>query len=790
MSFDKSSDVENICWQLRFGDFKRSQNRALLNSHYNGDPPFSVSEVEENNIEFNINPLTGTRILHVARQQFYQAFMKSGKFFGARTDSAKVPRHKRSDVNTTVTSNVNRIMKKSHLYFETMRSKFALTLLHGIGPSAWDDRWKWCPEPIGVDDVLMPSQTLLTMKNLPFFAIYRSYTGAQLRKLTSGPKVDKAWNMPMVEYMIKWVDSEGQRLMGTTWPEVWSPEKQQERLKSDGGMYSIDAAPTIDLYDFYFWSDEGKSSGWRRRIVLDTYGSPGAGGFTPNGNANYASARGNSKYSDIADDAKGFLYDPGDRVYGSSVSQLICFQFADLSAVAPFRYHSVRSLGFLLWAISSVQARLYCAGMEATFEELMQYFRVKSMDDVERVIALRLVNRAFLDESTQFIGKDQRWQTNLALLEYAYGQNDQILREDAGSFSQKQDYSEGKERKTRYQVMAELNAATTLVSTGLMQAYNYQNFEYREIFRRFCQKNSRDPEVREFRLACLKDGVPEEVLTAEAWDISSEQVMGAGNKTLEMTIAQQLLEMRNLYDPEPQRKILRDVTLAITDNAAMAEELVPDQPVHVSDSVHDAQLSFATLMMGAPLSLKTGVNHIEVVETLLVSMATVVKRIEASGGMATQDEISGLQNVAQYIGQHIQIIAQDPQEKQRVKKYGDELGQILNLVKAYQQRLAEQQQKAQQQNGGLDAEAKAKIAATLMTAKAKADNTRESHGQRTAQKQIQFEQTQRQKEQKHQEDLKQKAEGATLDLHTKSAEARIDLQRESQRNRMNASKDE
>lgn len=802
MTFDDVSAVEQVCWQMKLADYPRDLNRAKINSLFNGDPPYTPEEVAANGIEFNVNPLTGTRIMHVARQQFYQAFMKPGKYFGCRTDSAKVPRHKRAEVNTIVTAAINKVMKQSANYFEKNRGTFASTLLHGVGPGTWDDRWTWCPRMTGMEDILIPSGRAanLPVSEIPFTAIYRSYTGSQLRKLTSRAKVDPGWNMPLVEWMIKWIDQEAQALVGTVWPEVWSPSKQQERIKGDGGYYASDAVPTIDCYDFRYWSDDGKQSGWRRRIILDTYGSPGAGGMNA-GRINYGAARGESKYKDIPDDAKGFLYDSGERVFADSLPQQISFQFADLSAVAPFNYHTIRSLGMLLWAVVHVQNRLYNAGMEATFEELMQYFRVKSMDDVERVIALRLVNRAFLDESTQFIGKDQRWQTNLAMLEYAYGQNDQIIREDAGSFSQKQDYTEGKERKTRYQVMAEVNAASTLVSTGLLQSYTYQNFEYREIFRRFCHVNSKDPQVRGFRLDCLRNGVPEEALTPEQWEVSSEQVMGAGNKTMEMTIAQQLMEMRNLYDPEAQRKILRDVTLAITDNAAMAEELVPEKPT-VSESTEDAQRSASALLMGLPMAFKQGISHELYIVALLQAMQAEISKIASmQGNMATPDQITGLVTIAgkdlqgrptspNGIEAHIAQLAQDKTEKPKVKQFADALGKMLNEVKGFAQRLMEQHQKqaeaAQQGNGQIDPKDKAKIAATMMTAQAKAKNMIESHGARTAQKQIVFEQTQKQKAQQHAQTLKEKAQDAHLDLSKKAVETAMDLKAEHAKNQIRA----
>jgi hypothetical protein len=49
----------------------------------------------------------------------------------------------------------------------------------------------------------------------------------------------------------------------------------------------------------------------------------------------------------------------------------------------------------------------------------------------------------------------------------------------------------------------------------------------------------------------------------------------------------------------------------------------------------------------------------------------------------------GLIYVSQDIGKHLAILAQDPKEKQRVKIYGDNLGKMLNLVKAFGARLAQ-----------------------------------------------------------------------------------------------------
>lgn len=758
MKFDSASEVDQICYQFKLADWPRSRNRARINELFNGVPPYTDEEVNANNININVNDLSGTRLAHDARSQFYGAFLKPGNYFTLTTDSG--PKHKRRDYNTIVTKEMNRIMKRSIPYFECFRSKFATDVLHGIAPAIFRDGEHWCPEPVGVDDVMVPANTVLTMNNLPFYAVYRPFTAMELIKMTSGPKVDPAWNMPLVKACLEWVDSQTLTLSGDRWPEVWSPEKLAERQKSDGGIYASDQVPVINTWDFYFWNDDKNQAGWNRRMVIDAWSTP-----SMQGNAAVSSRLSGKPFD--KDFKNQFLYNPGKKVWAAKREQIINWQFADLSSVAPFRYHSVRSLGFLLYSVCHLQNRLRCKFNEAIFEQLMVYFRVNSADDMQRALKVDMINRGFIDSTIEFVKPADRYQVNTNLVELGLMENNRLITQNSSSYTASPQGSgaQNNVEKTKFQVMAETNAMTSLVSASLLQAYAYQVPEYREISRRFFRDNSDDPDVRTFQANCLRQGVPKSLFDVERWDCEPERVMGAGNKTLEMAIAQQLMQFRNLYDPEPQRQILRDVTLAITDDPARADALVPESPQKVTDSIHDAQLAAASLMLGLPVAIKTGMNHIEYVDSLMTSMAIIIKRImTADGGVTTADNILGLQNMAANIGEHIRIIAQDKAEKARVKQYGDQLGKLMNQVKAFAQRLQEQMQQQAAQGPQMDPETMAKIQAITATAQVKADNTKQAHAQRTAQRQIQFEMSEKQKEQTHQLNMKIKAQEAELDL--------------------------
>ncbi len=769
MKITSSAEVEMLCYQMRLADFTRGQNRALVDDLMNGVPPYSDDEVAANQIKVNVNYLEGTRIATDARRQFSNAFQKPGRYFSMATDCG--PGHKRSERGLTVTNELARIMKRSNRYFECLRSKFALLVMHGIGPAVWQDRDRWCNKPLGISDVMLPSSTLLTMEDTPFAAFYRTFTYPEFMRLTKGPRPDPGWNKPVVEACIKWLDEETLKLLGNNWPDVWTPERYHERIKESGAFYAGDLVPTINAWDFYYYSDDGKQSGWKRRMVLDNWSMPT--GNPP------ASTR---IVNTATESAKGnFLYNPGDRIFANQLSELVSFQFADLSAVAPFRYHSVRSLGFMMYSLLHLQNRMRCRFSESVFEALMMYFRVKGSDDYQRALKVELVNRGFIDDTIEFLKPEERYQVRADLVELGLKENAFMISQNAAPFTSDVNRAQDVE-KTKFQVMSEVSAMTSLVQTALMQAYQYQEYEYKEIVRRFMRKDSKDPDVREFQARVVKHGVPLGMLDPNLWELTPERVVGAGNKALELAIAQQLMQFRSMYDPGPQREILREVTLAVTDDPGLTQRLVPPER-KISNSVHDAQLRFGSLMQGVPVSSTDTSNHTEVVESLLDNLSMYVKRILDTGGtVSDQDQLIGMMAVGQHIAQEIAIIEVNETEAERVRSYNEALKNIMNHVKAFVERFAEAQQETNGEAGPGAAEEMAKVQAQIqaeaLKAQAKTKNLAETHSQKTAQRQVQFDMQLQQKQRDHEQKMSQLAEQHRLDMEALQAETAIKLKQE------------
>lgn len=764
--YDDARELDQLAYSMAVGEWPRSVNRARIADLANGVPPYSAEEMEQDHRVVNVNTLDLTRALQSGRMQFSNGFMRPGKYFNCRTDSG--PISKRDHYGTIVTTEINHILKRSVPYFESMRAKFGLLMLHGIAPTVWTSEDKWCPRPLGVDDVLIPSGTELGFDNLPFFVIRRSFTGIELMKLTRKESRDPGWNMRLVDACLKWIDEMTVQMMGNSFPEIYAPEKVSEDIREMSRFTAVDQAPKITCFDIYAWDDSEGEEGWIRRIILDAWSTPSSTGIPTTVNLHQKAkseitrktegpkqGKKGDRYEPDDDD---FLYHSGTRKVGQSWQNIIGFQFADLQSIFPARYHNTRGLGFLLYAPCHLKSRTFCATQEALMEALCMEFKVKTEEDVQRALTLKIGPRSFIDETTMPIPANERYQPNSAFIQYAQQQHEALISQGSGSFSPQRNFSQDRTEKTRYQVMAELQADTALVGAAVEQAFQYQTFEDEEIVRRFFMVNSTDPDVRAARASMLRQGVPPELLEPTRWQIEHERVMGAGNKTVEMQIAEWLMQQREKYDPDSQRKILKRATLMITGDAPFSEELVPDKKLEVSDSVSFAETACGSLMAGVPVSQKAGLNATEVIATMLKTLKLLTAKTEKTGGVPTPKDFQGMSAIAAFIDTSIKKLAADKEMKAAVSAAEKLLTQQTNMLKAFQQRMQEQAKKAQaggNGQGGIDPQTAAKVQGTLMMAKVKADNAKQSHADRTAQKRISFQEKMKQDAQKHQVELVQ-----------------------------------
>lgn len=736
MNFSEPSVVGNVIDTMWTADLQRSPNRVVIDECFNGFPPYTATEQDENQLQVNVNWKEAAVLGHHARRQYENAFLKPEHFFTVAIEDA--PLHKRDDWASFITKRINKPMKKSWAYIQGVRSRFAGVVLHGVGPQLWASRWAWRAKQVAIEDLMIPTDTTEDMENLQYFAVRRVITPGELIRKALSKNSDPGWKKAAVKEVLKQYEFLNNTAGNYNWMD--SPEKMQELFKQNSGWYDSDSAPSIITWEFYHYEEEDvQYPGWRKKIILGK---------------NNPSAVLNS-----------FLYDGGSRICAHDLSELLHIQFGDLNNKPPFMYHSVRSLGFLLYDVCQMMNRLRCTFTQRVFEDLMIWIRSRDPSDHARANMIALFNRCIVPDGVSFIPTSERPNVNANLVEQLMSNYRQLMAESSSTFTQ--DIDNGTQREvTATETMARVNQVNALLGGMLNLAYVQETFAYTEVCRRFCLQGTEDRDCRKFQQQCQEHGIPRRYLNPELWDIVPETTLGGGNKILEMAQAEKLMAVRPLLKPSAQDKVIHKYVEAVSDSR-IAKELAPiDEGSHITKAVHDAQLSFGAMMDGTPVDPVEGVNHVEQIEEMLKLMGMRVQMIQRTDGMGTPKDIMGFTLVARNISSQIQLLSQDDAMKERVTAYQKALQKIGNMIKAFAQR---QQQAAQQAaangNGQLDPETMSKIQSDQILAQAKARG-----------KDATTAQSLRHKEEKFRQGLQQDSIKTAAEIRRENARTAADLQ--------------
>jgi hypothetical protein len=661
----------------------RSNNRRKVNDLFNSVPPLSADDALRQNLKVNVNWGEAAVLAHHARRQYANAFIKPKRYFKIILPDCEDERC--SDWELFMTKKINRPLKREKRYTELWRNRIASIVAHGIGPQIWYDQECWLPRFVSVENLRVPTDTQISFENLEWFSERREYTPGELSERVFGKGSLKGWNKAAIKKILAAYHDTNYEQTDYGWAD--RPEKMAEHYKQNGHFYSGDAVPSINLWHLYFLDrSEGKRIGWKMRVLPDRH------------------VRGFSGRNPIE-----FLFNEGSRIRAEKLDQILQVQFGDLSNKAPFLYHSVRSLGFMLTEPCFWTNMARCRLLQHMFEGFNMLFQTSDPNGRIRALKVELMDRGFLPEGVRVVPAAERHQIDPNLVNMTMAQLKQLMQEASASYTQELDTGTKKEQ-TAYETAVKMSMVNAMMSGLLSHAFSQETHAYREICRRFTKKSGACPEAKQFQKDCKKYGIPPEWIDSEEWDIEPEVPIGAGNPVAEQSQIKALMDIKNQLSPVAQQEVMHTFVSIMTDNPHTADRMVPlDQSQKVSNAQKNAEFSFPVLMHGLPVSIAPELNVIDQIETLIGLLAGEIDLINRAGGEADFEKIVGLHTVAQHINKLIAQLAQDPNQKSAVKSYGDALGKLMNEVKAYEQRLAESE-KAEQEQQGMSKEGMAKIA--------------------------------------------------------------------------------
>jgi hypothetical protein len=702
--FGSPQKIFDVCEAMQRIESDRGSDRTKINSLMNGQQPYTKEDEEKFNIQINVNWGEGKRVMADANRQLNNALLHPGILFNCALEEGKVD--KRDEWSTVFTNLIHKPLQRGRTgkrHHFLIRSRNATVCMHGIGAILWPNSYSWKGRFVPLEDLLIPTDTYCDFSNLRYFAVNLYLTPGEFADMALGETVDKGWNQQMARDILDEQRNLYTESTSSTWRD--QPEAMKQIHDQNKGYLYSDKVPTIKLRAFY-WQEVDEPNKWYRHIVLrETIGK-------------------------VKTDK--FIYDGKDNVFADDIDQILNVQFGDVNLVAPLKYHSVRSLGVDLFAPAETLNRLRCEFVQAVFEHLKMYFRIQDPADRDRLKQVLLQQYGFIPDGLTIVPREQRHQIDPKLVQQAESEVRGLMQENSSAYVK--DVNDSREKEmTAFEANARLNQASVMVNGMLQNMYLQEAFYYQELVRRFLYKESEDAEVKKFREDCLKAGIPEELLVADKWRVTPERVLGGGDRTLAQQEAQWLLQNKNLYDPMAQTKILRLSTATMLNDPAKALMLVPTAPVSATDGTHAAENVFGTLMTGNQVSVRTGVDLIGFIETLIKMVGAVIQRISATDNMGTPNELVGLVTTIQCVGQHLMVLAGDEKEKPRIKRYGDIIGKAMNFIKSFAQRQA-------QAKGGAQGDPKdaAKAQSIMMTTQAKIQSKQMQDAAKQRLKMIEF----------------------------------------------------
>ncbi len=693
------SSAQKVLQTIRAGsevERIRGENRVKINRAANGAPPLDAELAKKLGIKINVEWGELAQCLADARRQFLKAHTGNQNFFTVNIPSA--PQEYQADWEALITSEINKPLRESLPYFELHRSKWSSVVSHGVGPMMWMHPDRWLPTFKAIADVRIATDTTLDFANLSWFAVRNAYSPFELMEEVFNDKPGNKWDKKAIAGILKSYKELNSVAASNNYDIETAPEKLLELLKQNGGFYSGDAMPSIPLWHFYFLDEtDAQKKGWFMVVVPEN-----------------SVVKGDK-------DNDNFLWQ-SDEPAAAKLEHLLHCQFGDLTADAPFKYHAVRSLGFMLLEPTYYRNLTRCRLLQHIHDNFNIWLRTTDPAEKARALIQEFSNMGVVRSGVSVIPAAERHQIDGELVQVAMADLKQLVGEKSGGYTQQQDTGTQKEQ-TAFETRVKTEQVNAQLGGILSVSFKYESFAQREICRRFCLPRTYDLDILVFQRKCREFGIPRKWLDVSLWEVEPVTPLGMGNPTVAQSAAQQLLSMRPMYSPSAQNEILHDATLVITGDPRKAARWAPigGKP-GVTDGAKFAAGIFGTLMQGVPLQPPEGLSALEQIDALLPLFGGKITLLTRRDNTASPTEAAGLQSVGQYLATLIQSIAQDPQQQQKVKQYSDALGQLMNQAKGLAQRGAQQAQ-ANQAQPGEAAQQQAKLQTELhnSTVKAHAD---------------------------------------------------------------------
>jgi hypothetical protein len=568
-------------------------------------------------------------------------------------------------------------------------------IVNGVGPLFWPHYIGWHSQATKTRKVLVPQETKAAVSELELVAILHSYRADELESFIQKGGTDKpdgeGWNIPLCKQAI--IDCAFREMR-----QEWGLENYdlyQRAIRTGDLFYGIHRSGRIYVASVFVKEFGGKVSHYMiTDSVLGTSSSESPG------------------MKDLEDEV-GYLFKHRNKY--EDFSQVLCPFFFDTGPDGT--WHAVKGLGPKIYDFCDVSNRTFCQMLDGAV--IGSGITLEAQD----ANALEETQIALIGGATVVAPGYKVAQTRIAeSLNGAMTMRKELLnvmQANTGAYRQRED--ESKPQPTYGQQQLQYQQESLLNKGSTNRYYNNLDKWHKETLRRLLDpaQNKSIPggkEAVDFKMRCLRRGVPEEVLDFKnIRSINATRSLGYGSPQLRDMATKELVGMIPYMDEVSRNHALRARATSLPGiGMKSVDSFFP--PIEKS-GVPNAHTALAVLENNA-LRQQNGKAQVEPMQNHAthfdVHMQDAQQHLQEQQSNPVE-KLVHMHNAGPHLTQHLDAMRNDPTRKNYVKAKQKQLSDLGRSTDQLAQQLGEAMQAAQkngqqQQQQQPDPEAAAKMA--------------------------------------------------------------------------------
>lgn len=591
--------------------------------------------------------------------------------------------HERVKYGRLMSEKFSKMVRKWGSSFHYYRQRLAQQFTrHGAGFAYWEDEFNWKWRADGLSAFKLPRDTESRADAIPYCICKRSMTVTELYAFIRNEELANElgrWNVEAVKKALRYAAlSSGQTLYSYAWEDF------QREIKENDVELGV-RAEKVRVYHLWVEEYDGQISHYIGlqdgvAMVHDIIEKPS---------------------SDKADKAQmvgdGFLYSHRSR-------------FKALSrCINPFFYaigthgtvHTIRGQGEMNFGPISISNRAMCNLIDTAKASSMILLQAESAGDAESFAYIQVGGFMIMPHNAK-VQPNAMPDVSGRVLPVLNEMRSLRAQVSPNSSVQPPVTGKSKQPDTKYAVQAKQNRGGALSSAMLTQWFESFGPLGEEMFRRVMSPDLREDmpggkEAFQFRLECLKAGVPAEAMEFCNCEVTAVRVIGNGSPEARQYAAEQVGELSDGFDEYGQKQALLDRVASIpgVDYQAAEDYVGPLEPrMPIDAQVANTENSLFTL--GAQAKVTGEQNHWVHCEVHMELVKQFVQEFD-NGQIDGQKLVTVIKPALDNMLAHSEILSKDKSKEKESAEVRKFLQQNNGVLEQQENKLIAQMQKQQQE---------------------------------------------------------------------------------------------